>query len=48
MVGWKKGEGMLIGEKIPDTTPTANLARQEEEIKKVAADSAVKEATAKK
>lgn len=34
-VGWKKGDGLLKGEVIPDTTPKADKNKQAEEIKKV-------------
>lgn len=48
MVGWKKGDGMLMGEKMPDTTPAPQLAKQEQEVKRVAGLNAVREAASKK
>lgn len=46
LVGWVKGDGLLRGEKIPDTTPVADQAKVDEEIKKVSKES-IKQETLK-
>lgn len=46
LVGWVKGDGLLKGEKIPDTTPVADQAKVDAEVKKVNTDN-IKQETLK-